>query len=482
MPPKIANRAPVLATHAVNFRSTHSASAPNPYIDTQRSLFAHPHAESQPTTQISDEIKTQIAERLKDCLEGNKPMVSFHSPRGYQKCRSLCDQTIPAPDQDPQRPSLLQYCLQAQARSQDLQITIDEKKYTLKFESLVFEDGGQSATSPVKHIKGQLLLNPENPSEQVKMIRFVEMAPPFDGYALSANDLIKCADQMALIRQDKQNDGEFNGQFSSANGICRSASLLIVDQFNEFLSKNNLPDNFNVADKVKSLVDELRKGRQGLIPHHDQINALNEACTRLFKQKQQNKSRQEEVVNPAKNGDKESSTPFAASLPVNDVKDPIPDLWIVQDDGVFDNTSDCSSDLGAEYDVEERKPAAVINFGRSEETNITFNESFWGWNQTQEQLEGFKGNLLGDTVEERAKKMRELRSAIQWLKNNFLKTETDSPKILPDWLDMAKLKAFVYLLGRCSDASEDVDYKVEIETESSNIAFKFPPIFYAQKK
>ena len=281
MPPKIANRAPVLATHAVNFRSTHSASVPNPHIDTQRSLFAHPHSESQPSTQISDEIKTQIAERLKDCLEGNKPMVSFHSPRGYQKCRSLCDQTIPAPDQDPQRPSLLQYCLQAQASSQDLQITIDEKKYTLKFESLVFEDGGQSATSPVKHIKGQLLLNPENPSEQVKMIRFVEMAPPFDGYALSADDLVKCAEQTHLLRENGQ---AFKGQFSSANGICRSASLLIVDQFNELIHSNPIDENLNVDKTVEELISTMRcaSGQHGLIPHANQEQAIKEACTELL--------------------------------------------------------------------------------------------------------------------------------------------------------------------------------------------------------
>ncbi len=284
---KTASRELVLAAPVVDDRAQHSANRPNPQIDTQRSLFAHPHAVSGSTTPITDEIKTQIAERLHDCLQDNKPMVSFHSPRGYQKCKNLFDANALPPHKEPQRPSLLQYCLQARANKQTLEITIDAQKYSVELDDLHFEDGGESASSPVQHMKGKFLLKPNNPSQETKTIHFVEMSPPFDGYALSADDLIQCAAQMALIRQKEQKYHGFKGQFSSANGICRSASLLVVDQFNEFLaSATSLPQDFDVHQKVKSLVDELRKGHQRLIPHDTQVEALKQACSSLFRRHQ----------------------------------------------------------------------------------------------------------------------------------------------------------------------------------------------------
>ncbi len=431
MSPRIGVSQTVCSTHAVRNEEVNFSEKSSHQVDDQRSLFAHPKADAQA-------LQRQIAERLGDCLTNNKPMVSFHSPGGFQKCRSLCDPKITAPNKDPQRPSLLQYCIEAQHLGKPIQIEIEDQVYTVEIElnNVKFNEGGPNPTDCVKHMKGKLLLKPQNSSEKTKTIHFVEMSPPFDGYALSADDLIKCAGQMALIRQENQKYSGFKGQFSSANGICRSASLLVVDQFSEFLAKeNSLNQDFDVTKKVNSLISHLRSGRQDLIPHSTQVDAIHAACTRLFNRNQQNKTNQEQTEPLEESDAQKVSVPFSSSAPVNEVKNAIPNLQPVRSDETLEGES--GNEVDTENEVDERKPAAVAGFDASTNQEITFDQNFWGWGlMSQEDLDLLKNRFFKSTQQEKDKTIAELRSAIEWLTKIFSFEE------IPDWLNQELMNRF----------------------------------------
>lgn len=272
-------------TANVDFEGSAQPNNKPPAIDEKRSLYNHPRSV------VAEELKSQITVRLEDCIRvdgasSNRPMVSFHSPRGYQKCKNLCEKG-PAPDKDPQRPSLLQHCLRADANNTPLQVNIRGIEYSVKFEQPIeFVDQGNLNEKPVSYMKGVLILQTSVFGVPEQKINFIEFSPKFNGLALEKNDLLACHAQMMLFRKDSQKpeSERFLSQFSSAKGICRSASLLILDQFSEYCAKNDVSDDFDVSATVDSLIQKARNQskNQGLIPHNTQVEEIKKACDELL--------------------------------------------------------------------------------------------------------------------------------------------------------------------------------------------------------
>lgn len=283
----------------------HFNSRPENVVDqlsARRSLFSHPQT-IDPSAQLQwhKQLISQLSERLEDCYLNNKPMVSFHSSTGHNTCKSLCDANTLAPLKVPHYSSLVQLCLQAQMQGRPVQVHFGGQTYEVEIDikNLEFESGGNYEQSPVRHMRGQLFIKKDQ-TQETKTIFFLELAPAFDGYAVSSSDLIKCFDQLVKLRQENSmhNENAFLGQFSSAKGICRSVSLLIVDQFMEALETDKTVSDCEVSNTVDQLIHKIRiqTANHGIIPHRSQVQSIQHACSVLLKRHLDAKEKQKQTA------------------------------------------------------------------------------------------------------------------------------------------------------------------------------------------
>lgn len=282
-----------------------------------RSLCAHPKA-SRSSHTVDVTLNAEISEQIASCVSQRLPVVSFHSPLGHKACKNLWNANEHLPPSRPARvPSLLHHVLQAKAEAQLLEVEINGVLYQVDILPDQFEILEQT-DSPAA-IQGRLTLSPKNPTNHsIIELPFIEFAPAFDGYSLSSDDLLGCHRLLQQFRQTYcQGPGStpsaslpdgWVGQFASAKGICRAASLLVLDQFAEQLSKVTTRSSFDSDQAFQELIHvaRIQSGQPNLIPHQLQIQELKKSCEQLVELK----FSQARVPDP-------ESTPFPASENTN---------------------------------------------------------------------------------------------------------------------------------------------------------------------
>lgn len=248
----------------------------------KRTLCSQPSAiayvvGSQPLTSPS------ISNRIADCLSNGQPLISFNSKRGFSECRHLLNANHEKPPMPTKKPSLVQQCLQAQSRGMNYQVEHNGKTYTLSAVVNCVQGTEDPTKTPV--IKGHLELVHSTNHEDKIAIPFIELAPAFDGYALKKACLEKCLNELNEFRMENHIQVDrVGGQFSSANGIGRSASLLVLDQFSQWANQQNgqMHTPQAIQEKVIELITNTRRVQPKAIAREAQVTELIEACRAIY--------------------------------------------------------------------------------------------------------------------------------------------------------------------------------------------------------
>lgn len=246
-----------------------------------------------PNSAANVELSTTLWPHLQNCIEHDLPLISFHSPRGFKKCCQLLFDPSNNPG-EPQKPSALQLLLQhcdKTATPRQLSIPTPNGQVVLTLKDILISDNeGKMPTIEAQiEVKG-----PGNTSPRT--LNILEMAPNYDGKALNHQDLTTCFNIAKTFQEktkgpDKQ--APLLGQFSSANGIGRSASLLIMSQFEEFLNEPNSPlnkiptTNEEVRIKVGELINKIRQHPESkkFVHSKKQEDEIVKACINILDSK-----------------------------------------------------------------------------------------------------------------------------------------------------------------------------------------------------
>ncbi len=422
----------------------------------------------------------EMSARLFECINKNQPLVSFHSERGFLQCKHLFNSDKhPKPLQDSRHPSLLQQCLQANKDQRELTIQHEGKEYTVT--AVINDIDDNSQEERVKRISAgirlQSLTNPDDRFE----IQLIEFYPKFDGYALNSDMLLKCHTQLSEFREHHQLENNLTGQFSSAKGICRSASLLVLDQFHEWCNTPNNQIDVNDEPAFRTLVMQFiinaRGKKSALIPdhkHRSQVDELVQACRVMYNNvhPETKTSSPLQAAKPISESDgefpsDEENSQHAVSHRIEMDEDQMPELEEIADYRIYEEEFDDTAiwqevtAVGMES-VQEGTVEGVA--GLSEPEPLEFDENFWGWNKTAEQLEKMTENPLGKTDEEIKGKIEELKKAVDWLERIFTGKDRAS-----SWLTIEKIKDFLLFLSACSVNRNNVEYSKTLIGYSAQI-------------
>ena len=148
-----------------------------------RSISDHPPANAK-----FQDFGDNVLLRLQDCIDNNKPLISFSTLRGLRNCHTLMDNELFKSEPDARNPSLLQQCLQKlhSSNSQDGKgkaIALGNGYTLVGFEP------GERLEGSVQSIQGKLIL--QNNQDRVE-VDVLQLAPPFNGIAIKSDDLLEC--------------------------------------------------------------------------------------------------------------------------------------------------------------------------------------------------------------------------------------------------------------------------------------------------
>ncbi len=253
---------------------------------------------SQPEN-LPNQLQSTLWPHLKNCLDHDIPLISFHSPLGHKMCSHLAKpDRFARPDREPQKPSALQLFMQhGQAK------TVDGKQYKViqinnengKLVTLTLKPVTMSVSiddAVVPYIEAEVLV--EIDGQPQKPLHILEMSPHYDGNALDQYNLTTCYEITKDFYQEKgfNKDNQSNfpaltGQFSSAMGIGRSASLVVMSQFDELLNTldTSLTEN-EIQSKVEKWIESTREttGNLQFIHSAKQLEEIVNACKKMYEQ------------------------------------------------------------------------------------------------------------------------------------------------------------------------------------------------------
>ncbi len=201
---------------------------------------------SQPSDSLNKR-SSSLGMHFEECIKNDLPLVSFHSPRGHNKCLDLLNGANYT-QKMPRNPTALQILLGGgfSEEKQSIQTNIDTGAYGSLTLVLNKNEVENMTNLKVPAIKAKVrVLNANN--QLIKTLEIFEMAPEFDGRALSESNLLACYQQAkkffnSSLRADaykKDWPDQLFGQFASAKGIGRSASLSVISLYEGFLSSKN---------------------------------------------------------------------------------------------------------------------------------------------------------------------------------------------------------------------------------------------------
>lgn len=259
--------------------------------NTTRLIANHPEC-------LPNKLGESLWPHLQNCFDNDVPLISFHSQLGFMKCCHLLGKPDKPNPGEPKKPSALQMILQhgvkktLNGKTQAYEVTLHTQDGPITLSLKHPPVTGNEDTLP--YIKAKIDVTVGGNSKQINVI---EMAPKFDGKALNSPDLVTCyklAEQFKkeCMPKDKQPDGQqpktVPGQFASAKGVGRSASLLVMSQFEELLpqliSAHKNTKELNIASVVKDLIranrDKLKMNQ--FVHTIEQQKQLIEACQTLY--------------------------------------------------------------------------------------------------------------------------------------------------------------------------------------------------------
>lgn len=237
-----------------------------------RSISDHPPANAK-----FQNFGDNVLLRLQDCIHNNKPLISFSTLRGLRNCHTLMGNELFNSEPDARNPSLLQQCLQKlhSSNSQDGKgkpIALGNGYTLVGFEP------GERLEGSVQSIQGKLIL--QNNQERVE-VDVLQLAPPFNGIAIKSDDLLECH----RLMKAKTNRSELTdnpAQFSSAMGVGRSASLLVLSRFDEQLRNGISLCTTEPHQMVDQIIQQCRAVRGEEFVHtSEQVKEIKDACAVL---------------------------------------------------------------------------------------------------------------------------------------------------------------------------------------------------------
>ncbi|NJM32220.1 MAG: hypothetical protein HC848_04280, partial [Limnobacter sp.] len=218
------------------------------------------HISANPPSHVSGK-QPILLEHILNCHKQNQPLIAFHSPTGLARCEQMLRGDTPL--RASSYPTLLEQCLALLQRNQQQPVFLDEGYQLLRFQK------NDLATGEVPTLSGKLVI--ADPKGKEIAIDVLEMAPEYDGEALSTDNLVKCFHALRMVFPG-QKLSEHRGLFTSAMGIGRSATLLCMDAIDNHIQKAlELPpyllENFNASEIDRMLNQAIDTARTHGNPH-----------------------------------------------------------------------------------------------------------------------------------------------------------------------------------------------------------------------
>lgn len=425
------------------------------FVDlTKRTLCAHP----APTETQNANLNTEISARLSDCLSNEQPLVSFHSELGFSNCKHLHNPDNPPGFRNAKRPSLIHQCLQASKEGKSFDIEHDGQMFSVTVE---FNDLHESnLPDDIKFMKGEVRLANKQNNNDVRRIPFIEFCPKYDGYALSSNVLLKCHSELNQFRTGNELT-KLDGQFSSAKGIGRAPSLIVLDQFKEMCEKNLI--NSETVEGAKNLVTQTvnqlitdardNSSNPNLIPHQSQIDELTAACFEIYQEMIFNRDDQQAEHPAPSSAESHNSDDIPGLVEASELEEE--DEWVMDDD-------DLSSDSSI----------ASIKVQNADAEGVPFNVNYWAWNKESETYKEVKNKWAEMTEDEKTNLIKKLDQASKWvikhLSENNGNFEGSNDSTDPETPEV-KMQAFYQLLttltkmenGSMKDVLSDIWLKAQ---------------------
>lgn len=242
-----------------------------------------------------------LGEHFDQCINHDLPLFSFHSPLGHKKCLDLINGTNLAKS-DPRCPTALQILLGSgfsESNNQKKMIINTESKGRLllvlnKGDVQEVRDGMVPCIQATVRVFDQM-------GNELKPVEIFEMAPGFDGHALTSDNLSKCyvmaksffnhSQSASMIKSDPTAIDQLFGQFASARGSLRSASLLVMSQFESYLQSVDPKfwpcNSLAVELKIHEFIAAGRSQNVNFLPGARQQQELVSACFDLLNTKKE---------------------------------------------------------------------------------------------------------------------------------------------------------------------------------------------------